>query len=143
MIAEDLIADATVTIDATAADVWRAITTPDTIKKYLMGTNVITNWKVGSPIEYEGEYNGKAYHDKGVIKQFEPGKLFQSTYWSSMSGKEDKPENYNTVTYRLYEADGKTTVTITQNNIHSEKEQHHAAENWSMVLKELKKVVEG
>ncbi len=49
--------------------------------------------KEGSPINYEGEYDGKKYHDKGIIKKNEPGKLLQSTYWSSMAGKEDIPEN--------------------------------------------------
>jgi hypothetical protein len=44
-----------------------------------MGTNVSIDWKEGSAISYEGDYNGKKYHDKGVIKKIEPGKLFQST----------------------------------------------------------------
>jgi len=143
MMTDELLAEARVTINAAAANVWKALTTPELIKKYLMGTNVTSTWKVGGHIEYEGEYNGKIYHDKGVIKQLEPGKIFQNTYWSSMGGKEDKPENYNLVTYRLYEADGKTTVTLTQDNIHSEKEKEHSAANWNMVLQKLKEVVEG
>jgi hypothetical protein len=44
-------------------------------KKYLMGTNVSSDWKAGSPISYEGEYNGKKYHDKGVIRKIEPEKV--------------------------------------------------------------------
>lgn len=57
-----------------------------------MGTKVSTGWKEGSPITYKGNYNGKDYQDKGIIKKIEPEKIFQSTYWSSMGGKEDKPE---------------------------------------------------
>jgi hypothetical protein len=33
-----------------------------------------------------------------------------------MGGSDDKPENYHTVTYDLAENDGKTTVTLTQDN---------------------------
>ena len=136
------IAKTSISINAPAAMVWKAITTPATIKKYLMDTDVTSDWKEGSPIEYEGEYNGKKYHDKGVIKNLIPEKVFQSTYWSSMGGKADKPENYNLVSYYLEEKDGKTILTLTQDNIHTEEEKEHASQNWAMVLKKLKEVVE-
>ena len=75
----NIISETSVTIDAMPAEVWKAITTPETIKKYLMGTTVTSDWKEGSPITYKGEYNGKAYEDKGVIKKIEPGKLFDGS----------------------------------------------------------------
>lgn len=139
---ETLHAKVSVSINAAPSKVWKAITTPASIKKYLMGTDVSTDWKEGSPINYTGEYNGKKYHDKGVIKKIEPEKIFQSTYWSSMGGKEDKPENYNLVTYNLSEKDGKTVLTLTQNNVGSEKEKEHVTGNWKAVLKKLKEIVE-
>ena len=138
----ELIAETSITIDASPSEVWKTITTPAQVKKYLMGTNVVTDWKEGSAISYEGEYNGKKYKDKGVIKKVEPGKILQSTYWSSMGGKEDKPENYNLVTYKLADKDGRTVVTLSQDNIHSEKEKEHATDNWKSVLQKLKSVVE-
>lgn len=136
-------AETFIEIQASPYEVWKAITTPATIKKYLMGTNVSTNWKEGSTINYEGEYNGKKYRDKGIIRKIVPEKIFKSTYWSSMSGKEDKPENYNTVTYELEEnPDGSTILKITQDNILSEEEHEHSLANWKMVLQKLKEVVE-
>ncbi|MDQ6904961.1 MAG: hypothetical protein M3139_18360, partial [Bacteroidota bacterium] len=39
--------------------------------------------------------------------------------------KEDKRENYNLVTYELLEKSGETVVTITQDNVQSEKEKEH------------------
>lgn len=138
-----LTAETQIAIAAPAAQVWDAITNPEKVKQYLYGTTVQTDWKEGSPISYEGEYNGKAYKDKGKILKIEPNKVLQSTYWSSMGGKEDKPENYNVVTYLLDEQDGKTTVTITQDNVKDEKEQEGAANNWQGVLVKLKEVVEG
>ena len=129
-----LTAETSITIKATPAKVWEAITTPSIIKQYLMGTTVSSNWQEGSPISYEGDYNGKKYKDKGTIKKLRPETVFQSTYWSSMSGKEDKPENYNLVTYTLSDEDDRTLVTLTQDNIASEKEKEHAAANWKQVL---------
>jgi uncharacterized protein YndB with AHSA1/START domain len=139
---ETLNARVSLSINAAPSKVWKAITTPASIKKYLFGTDVSTDWKEGSPINYTGEYNGKKYHDKGVIKKIEPEKIFQSTYWSSMGGKEDKPENYNLVTYKLSEKDGKTLLTLTQDNVGSEKEKEHVTGNWKAVLKILKEIVE-
>ncbi|PQJ10914.1 hypothetical protein CJD36_013160 [Flavipsychrobacter stenotrophus] len=66
-----LIAETQITIHAPAAEVWKAITTPATVKKYLMNTTIKTDWKEGSAISYEGEYEGKAYKDKGAIQKVE------------------------------------------------------------------------
>lgn len=139
---QNLSAETSVTIKATPAKVWKAITTPASIQKYLMGTTVTSDWQEGSPITYEGEYNGKTYHDKGLIKKLKPESVFQSTYWSSMSGKEDKPENYNTVTYTLSDEDDRTLLTLTQDNIATEEEKAYATKNWKQVLQKLKEVVE-
>jgi len=138
-----LTAETSITINADSSKVWEALTTPELIKKYLMGTNVTSEWKEGSAITYAGEYQGKTYSDKGVIKKIEKGKILQSTYWSSMGGKEDRPENYNLVTYKLSHKDGKTVVTLTQDNVNSENEKKHVSENWEMVLQKLKEVAEG
>jgi len=138
-----LTAETSITINADSSKVWEALTTPELIKKYLMGTNVTSEWKEGSEITYAGEYQGKTYSDKGVIKKIEKGKILQSTYWSSIGGKEDRPENYNLVTYKLSHKDGKTVVTLTQDNVNSENEKKHVSENWEMVLQKLKEVAEG
>ncbi len=137
-----LIAEASISVDATPAKVWEALTTSELIKKYLMGTNASSDWREGSAIEYTGEYEGRSYHDKGVIIKLEPEKIFQSTYLSSMSGKADKPENYKLVTYKIAAKDNKTVVTVSQDNNETEKEKEHSTENWKMVLKKLKEVVE-
>ena len=138
----NLIAETSISVDATPTQVWKVLTTPKLVKRFLMGTDVSTDWKEGSTINYNGEYEGKKYHDKGVIKKIEPEKILQTTYWSSMGGKEDKPENYNLVTYKLTNKGDKTVITLTQDNNASEKEKEHSTENWKSVLKKLKEVVE-
>ena len=137
-----LIAETSISVDATPTQVWKALTTPKMIKKYLMGTDVTSDWKEGSTIAYNGEYEGKKYQDKGIIKKIEPEKILQSTYWSSMGGKEDKPENYNLVTYKITKRDDKTVITLTQDNNSTEEEKENSTENWKAVLKKLKEVVE-
>ena len=137
------VAQATATIDAPASKVWDAITKPELIKQYLFGTDVISDWKVGSAITYKGEWEGKPFEDKGKIVKLEPEKLLMSTHWSPLSGVPDSPENYHTVTYTLSEKDGGTEVTITQDNNASEAEQAHSEQNWRTVLDGMKKLLEG
>ena len=136
-------AKSTITINAPAARVWDALTQPELIKQYLFGTQVTTDWRVGSPITYEGIWEGKAYRDKGTILQVEPGKLLVSTFWSALSGLPDIPENYQTVRYELAAEDEGTRLTIIQDNNATQEDANHSAQNWSMVLDGLKKILEG
>jgi len=138
----NFIAQATITINAPASEVWQALIDPEKVKQYLFGTQVTTDWQVGSPITYKGTWQGKLYEDKGKVLQNEPEKLLVSTFWSSLSGKPDRPENYNTVRFELSSAGGATRLTITQDNNASQEEADHSSQNWSTVLQEIKKLVE-
>lgn len=135
-------ATASTTIHASASRVWDALTQPQLIKQYFFGTNVVTDWKVGSPIYYRGEWQGRSYEDKGTVVTVEPNKRLVSTHWSPLAGVPDTPENYHTVTYLLSEHDSSTDVTIMQDNNASEEEKQHSEQNWKMVLAGLKKLLE-
>ena len=136
------VAKVSTTIHAPASKVWDAITKPELIKQYLFGTDVISDWKVGSSIIYKGEWEGKPFEDKGTILEMEPRKSLVSTHWSPMSGVPDTPENYHKVSYQLLEKDGTTEVTITQDNNSSKEEQEQNANFWKMVLDGMKKLLE-
>jgi uncharacterized protein YndB with AHSA1/START domain len=137
------VAKATITINVPASKVWDALTQPNLIKQYLFGTQVTTDWRVGSPITYEGIWEGKAYKDKGKVLQVEPGKLLVSTFWSSLSGLPDVPENYQTVRYELSAEGSGTRLTIIQDNNATQEEANHSAQNWKFVLDGIKKILEG
>jgi uncharacterized protein YndB with AHSA1/START domain len=139
---EQWIARATITVDAPASKVWGALTDPDLIQQYLFGTRVTTDWQVGSPIIYRGQWQGKSYEDKGKILQIEPGKLIVSTFWSSLSGLPDTPENYKTVRYELSAEGHGIRLTVTQDNNASPEEADHSGQNWNTVLAGLKKLLE-
>jgi AraC family transcriptional activator of pyochelin receptor len=132
-----------VTIEATPARVWDALTRPELIKKYLMGADVHTDWKVGSPITYTGEYKGKPFEERGEILAVEPRQLLRMTHFSVSSGKEDKPENYARVTWELRANAGATVVSVSQDNLDTEKSVAASEANWDAVLAGLKKTVEG
>ena len=135
-------AEVKININAPVAKVWDALTRPEIIKKYFFGTDTHTDWKPGSPIRFTGEWEGKKYEDKGTILDIEINKLIKYNYWSSMSGIEDKPENYVDVTYKLSGDDNDVTLSIIQENIPDEKMKEHSKENWNKVLQGLKDVAE-
>jgi uncharacterized protein YndB with AHSA1/START domain len=131
-----------VIINATPAQIWKAITDPDMIKQYFFGTNVKTDWKEGSPITYSGSWKGRDYEDKGQIVKVEKEKLLEHTHWSSLSGTEDKPENYFHVTYEIEEREKDSVLCITQEGGMTEDAAKHSEQNWEMVLQQLKALVE-
>ena len=139
---ETYLAKASISIDAPTSKVWDALTKPELIKQYLFGTEVTTDWQVGSSITYKGVWEGKAYEDKGKVLQVEPEKLLVSTFWSALSGLPDIPENYQTVRYELSSENGGTRLTLTQDNNDSEEGAKHSEQNWNMVLEGLKKLLE-
>ncbi len=135
-------ADISVTISVEKKAVWDALTNPEKVKIWFFGTNMSTTWEQGAPIKFSGEWQGKKYEDKGTVLAYKHEEMLQYTYWSSMSGMEDKPENYVTITYRIGGDNGNVTVTVSQENIPDLKTRDHSIENWKKVLQELKKMLE-
>jgi uncharacterized protein YndB with AHSA1/START domain len=134
---------ASATIAASPEAVWDALTNPDQIKKYFLGTNVETTWETGSRITFSGEWQGKEYQDHGQILHFEPPRRLRISHYSPLSGKPDIPENYHTVEYRVEDdGDGTSRVTIIQGNNSSEGEAAESEKTWRLVLGNLKELLD-
>lgn len=139
---KDLVARAAVTIEASPSEVWEALVDPESIQEYMFGTHVVTDWEIGSPIAWQGEWQGKAYEDKGEILNIEQQRVLQYSHYSPLSGKADKPENYHTVTIRLSAEGENTQVILTQDRNESVEARQHSQENWETMLDGLKDLVE-
>src|SRR6478735_7867367 len=135
-------ATASIEIHADIEQVWEALVEPEMISKYLFGTKTTTTWEPGTPITFSGEWEGKKYEDKGIIKAVEEYRCLQYTYWSSMSGIEDRPENYYLVTFELAVKNGATLLTVRQENVKDEATRAHSEANWLQVLETIKKMLE-
>ena len=126
-------------IQLTRAEVWKALTEPEIAKQYFFGATIKTDWKEGNPIVFEGEYNGNSYLEKGEILAVEYEERLQYTHWSNLEGIPDIPENYRIWTFDLT---GETTLTISEDNIPTEKQKERSDEFWTGVLSTIKKLVE-
>lgn len=138
----NLVATVSISIAAPNNKVWDALVNPVAIRQYFFGTTVVSDWHLGSPIVWKGDWQGKTYEDKGVILQFDPGRTIQYSHFSPLSGLPDKPENYHTVTVKLSSSEDLTLVSLSQDKNGSEEERVHSEQNWGMMLAALKKYLE-
>ena len=139
----NLVATAITVIGAPRARVWNALVDPAAIKAYMFGTTVTSDFRPGSAITWKGEWQGKAYEDKGTILRAERERLLSYTHFSPLAGAPDVPESYHTVTITLADANGATRVTLEQDNNATSQEAEHSRKNWEGMLGALKKYVEG
>jgi uncharacterized protein YndB with AHSA1/START domain len=130
-----------ITINAPKEKVWEAITNPFLVKQYFFGTNLSADWRVGGMIYFRGEYEGKAYEDKGIITAIQEFDLLTYDYKSSWDSSEDIRENYMPIEYKLLENKGLTQLTITQGAF-SQEQVNHSIDNWNWVLKGMKDLIE-
>jgi uncharacterized protein YndB with AHSA1/START domain len=136
------------TVKAPPLAVWKALTTASTLKQFFFGSDISTDWRVGSPIRFRGEWKGKAYEDKGSIQTFDEAKRLAFTHWSPLSGMDDRPENYHIVAFDIRPSGAGAEVVLTQTNQNdaeplTEGTRKEYAKNWTMVLDGLKRTVEG
>ncbi|MBL7856117.1 MAG: SRPBCC domain-containing protein [Cyclobacteriaceae bacterium] len=140
----------TITIQASPAVVWDALTNPEQTKKYMFGCETVSDWKEGSPLLWRGHYEGKEMvFVKGHIVQIVPPIRLVYTTFDPHSIYADIPENYLTVTYTLEEDHGHTILTVTQGDFTlvegGEKRYQDASnggEGWNPILAEIKKLLE-
>jgi len=129
-------------INAPAQRVWEAITKPELVKQWQYGSDLITNWKPGSPIKYHSEWQGTVYEQWGTVLEVTPNKLLKYTLFAPRPGLDDRPENYFTMTYELTEMDDMTKLTITQDDPREQNELDSNDDGHNSILDGLKILIE-
>ena len=107
------------------------------VKDMPEGIKVECDWKVGSPIVWSGEWEGKKFRDEGVLKIYERPRLFEYTYWTSFWGPKPDPDLIQTIRNEFLPAEDGTKVVITQKNIPTAESRDHSAANWKDLLDKL------
>lgn len=129
-------------IPADPERVWRTLTSREGMKTYMMGADVETDWRVGSPIVMRGEYGGKPFEDRGEVRSFLPTRRFSYTHASSAA-----PNQTHLVTFELAPTAGGTKVTVIQENEDgsvTQGDREHKAEfekTWAAMLDGVAKAV--
>jgi uncharacterized protein YndB with AHSA1/START domain len=140
-------------IEAVLDTVWMAITDPS-LGPLWRNAEFITTWSPGSAIDIEAHVGDRLYSDKGRVLRADAPTLLQYTYWSSISGLDDIPASYSTISMRLAPLGRNTSVMIEQLvppspervgqawQIGPESGWKHVEFYWRMALPELKRVAE-
>lgn len=140
----------TIIINAPALKVWHALVDPDETKKYMFGCETISDWQPGSPLQWQGEYEGqKMVFVKGHVVSINAGKHLAYTVFDPNTAMKDIPENYLTITYDLQEDGAMTHLTVTQGDYNlvadgerRYNESYNGGEGWNPILLKIKEQVE-
>ncbi|NMH89364.1 SRPBCC domain-containing protein [Flavivirga algicola] len=131
-----------ITIDTTKEKLWKALVTPEIIEQYLMGAQVSSDWKVGSKIEYRGEFNGIPFCDEGTIDLLDIEKEYKYSYWSANHGTIKSKENFVSISYKIENKKTHVNLVVNQTNYKSKKIADGMNQIWDFILDNLKKVLE-
>ena len=136
------VSGAEITINAPIETVWRAITNSEIA--LMPSTTVKSDWEVGHPITFEGDFNGKHFKDYGEIVAREDGRAVEFSHWT---GKPQRPDDYHLVRYELDDEDDATHVKLIQTNVGTKvdidaKTKAEFDKNWQTMLGHLKKSAE-
>jgi uncharacterized protein YndB with AHSA1/START domain len=136
------VATSTIMIDAPRQRVWAVLTDPESVREFMFGTELETDWSIGGPIRWRGVWEGREYEDYGEILEFEPGRRLVNTHFSPLSGDEDVPENHHTLTWTLDDAGGATVLTLSQDNNATAKAAEHSKGMWDALVAKVKEIAE-
>ena len=140
-------------IAATPELIWLALTEPSAGQKW-RNADFNTDWTPGVPFEITAKVGEKQYRDKGTVLRFDPPKVLEYTYWSSIAGLPDTPDSRSTITISLDPRDETTLLTVEQQvppspvrrgkgwEIGPESGWKHVEFYWRITLPILKGVVE-
>jgi uncharacterized protein YndB with AHSA1/START domain len=108
------VSESEVKIAAPKEVVWSALTAPEHVKRWQYGSDLETDWSIGSPIRFTTEWDGKVFEQWGEVLLVDAPHELRYSLFVPQPGLEDRPENRFTMIYLLAEDGSGTTVTIIQ-----------------------------
>lgn len=135
-------------INASAEKVWDTLINPDKSQQYMFNTRILSNWKVGSTVVYEGEWEGrKMVFVNGVVLAYEPYTLLKITLFDTTSPTlKDIPENHLHLSFILTPENGGTRLDMLNEGFErvdeGERRYNDASNGGDQILLALKAVAE-
>lgn len=127
-------------VAASPADVWRALTTPALLERWMGDFGFRSSWVVGGPFAVVGPLNGRAYEEAGTLLACEPPTLLRFDHWSRLWRIPDGPGGRAVMTIRCAaEGDG-TRVSLTHALPLAEAIAPHSRFFWGVALERLRQL---
>ena len=132
----------TIKINASRQKVWDTITKAELVKLWQYGSDLLTNWEIGSEIKFRTEWDGKVFEQWGKVLEVRTNELVKYNLFAPGPDLEDKPENYFIMSYVLTQQDGQTQLEIIQEDSRPNAVQEKPQGEENPVLKSLKQLAE-
>lgn len=131
-----------ISLRATPQKVWDTLTNPELVKRWQYGSDLHTDWQVGSPIRFVAEWQGQTFEQWGTVLEYTPPQRLRYTLFAPRPGLDDTPENYFEMIYTLTPQDDLTQLEIIQEDNRPSAIQEDEQGEENPVLKMLKEVTE-
>ena len=132
----------TINIKAPIERVWDVLTKPELVKQWQYGSDLITDWGVGSDIRFRTEWEGNVFEQWGKILEIRPNELIKYSLFAPRPDLADKPENYFVMSYLLTSKITHIQLEIVQEDNRSNAVQEEPQGEENLVLMSLKKLAE-
>jgi len=132
----------TLKLNAPVHKIWDTLTKPELVKQWQYGSQLITDWKVGSQIKFRAEWEGKVFEQWGKVLEIVPYKLIRYSLFAPRPDLEDKPENYFVMNYLLTEETNCVRLDIIQEDNRQGAVQESPQGEENPVLGALKRLIE-
>jgi uncharacterized protein YndB with AHSA1/START domain len=132
----------TIKINAPIQKVWDTITKPELVKLWQYGSDLQTNWEVGSDIKFRTKWEDKVFEQWGKVLEFRPNELVKYSLFAPRPDLEDKPENYFIMIYVLTSDNGQTKLEIIQEDNRANAVQDEPQGEENPILNLLRQIAE-
>ena len=139
---KEYVAEVSKRINAPVEQIWSALINPETIKKYMFGTHVSSEWKEGSEIQWHGEWEGEVFEEKGIILLMIPENMLQYSRYKFNSSARDSADNFNTITIELINDVIGILVNVKEDNNPTVNAKEFSEKVWNQILNNLKELME-
>jgi len=131
-----------VKLNAPINKIWDVLTKPELVKQWQYGSDLATDWKIGSEIRFKTEWEGQIFEQWGKILEIVPQKLIRYSLFAPRPDLEDKPENYFVMNYILSKEKNYIRLDIIQEDNRQGAVQEAPQGEENPVLSALKTLIE-
>ncbi|TDW50333.1 activator of Hsp90 ATPase-like protein [Flavobacterium sp. 270] len=132
----------TIVLDAPIEKVWNTLTQPALVKQWQYGSDLITDWKIGSEIRFRNEWEGQVFEQWGTVLEVIQNQKIKYSLFFPRPELEDKPENYFIMSYVLSEENQKVKLEILQEDNRPGAVQEEPQGEENPILQSLKALIE-